>query len=361
MTVHEFNPELLRLARQSRSMSQRQLSQLSGVSNGAISRYEAGALEISEDRLSDIAAVLDYPASFFCRKPILVGNVGGALFHRKQQRLSTKILYKAHALAEVRRLEISAMLQSMDIQDAAVPEYPVDLFDDDPDKIARSVRAAMNIPPGPIFNLTETLERSGCVVVPHDFGSRQIDGFSQRPLYPPCFLHLNADLPPDRWRWTLAHELGHMVMHFDPMASRKEVEDQANVFAAEFLAPAHEIGPMLDGLTFQKLSGLKREWKISMQAIMVHAHRLGCISSEQYRSMYVRLSKAGYRTREPEILDPPAEVPGRMKYLAQAHMDQLEYSRCQLRALLTIGETDFRKHYLASDILESLGIDRLLT
>ena len=359
--VTEFNPEMLVLARRSREMTQAHLAELSAVSPTTVSRYEAGTLSVTDDSLSRLATAVNYPVSFFCRKPTLVGAMGGAVFHRKQQSLPTKKLYRAHALAETRRLEITAMLNSLDINPSSLPEYPVELFEDDPEKIARSVRVAMNIPPGPIFNLTETLERSGCVVVAHDFGTYQIDGFSQRSKYPPCFLHLNSQLPPDRWRWTLAHELGHVVMHFEPMVPLKEVEDQANIFAAELLAPASEIGPQLDGLTFQKLGGLKREWKISMQALITRALHLGTISQGQRRSMYIRLSKAGYRTREPETLDPPVEKPSLMALLARRHLDELKYSRTELCELLAISATEFRRHYVGSDdILETLGIDDII-
>ena len=359
--VVDFNPEMLILARHSREMTQTQLAELSAVSPTSVSRYETGTLAVTDDSLARIASALNYPASFFCQKRTLIGAMGGAIFHRKQQSLPARKLYRAHALAETRRLEITTMLKSLDIEPSPLPQYDVELFEDDPEKIARSVRVAMNIPPGPVFNLTETLERSGCMVVAHDFGSYQIAGFSQRPMYPPCFLHLNSQSPPDRWRWTLAHELGHVVMHFEPMASPKVVEEQANLFAAELLAPAHEIGPMLDGLTFQKLGGLKREWKISMQALITRAHHLGTISDGQRRSMYIRLSKAGYRTREPETLDPPVEKPSWMVLLARRHLDELAYSRAELCDLLSIDESEFSRHYVGSnDILESLGIDDIL-
>ena len=360
-TASDFNPEMLALARRSRELTQTELAELSAVTRTSISRYEMGTLPVPNDSLCRLAVALDYPVKFFCRKATTVGMMGGAVFHRKQQSLPVKKLYRAHALADTRRLEITTMLDSLDIQTPFLPQYLVDLFDDDPEKIARSVRAALNIPPGPIFNLTDTLERSGCVVVPHDFNSRQIDGFSQQTRYPPCFFHLNTHLPPDRWRWTLAHELGHSVMHFDPMASPKLVEQQANLFAAEFLTPAHEIGHFLDGLTFQKLGGLKIEWGVSMQALITRAYHLGNISESQRRSMYSRLSSAGYRTREPETLDPPVEKPSKMAQLAQRHLDELSYSRTELCDLLAIGEAEFKRHYIGSDdILETLGIDEIL-
>ena len=361
MNMEEFNPEMLSLARRSRALTQESLAKLSVVPRSLISRYEAGAAFPKHDHLTKLSGALDYPVRFFLRKSPLIGLGGGAAYHRKQQSLSMTKLHRAHALAEVRRLEIATLLDSMAVVEKPLPEYPVDLFDDDVEKIARSVRTLMNVPPGPIFNLTATLERNGCVVVAHDFGSRQIDGFSQRTQYGPCFLHLNSGLPPDRWRWTLAHELGHMVMHYDPMAHPKLVEEQADRFAAEFLAPAHEIAPALNGLTYQKLGGLKREWKISMQALITRAYHLRTITDKQRRTMFIRLAKAGYRTREPSTLDPPIERPARMRQLARAHLDELEYSRNELRDLLAMREKDFSQNYLPSeDILEVLGIDSIL-
>ena len=361
MNDNNFHPEMLTLARNSRGMAKRQLAGLVGISGTAIGRLEAGTLDMTDSVLERVGDALDYGSSFFLRNPVLIGQVGGAIFHRKQQSLPVRKLYRAHALAEVRRLEFATMMRSMDEIDHLLPEYPVDLYDDDPEAIARSVRAVMNLPPGPIFNLTQVLERNGCVVVAHDFQSRQIDGFSQRDQYPPGFIHLNADLPPDRWRWTLAHELGHLVMHFEPTASPKEVEQQANLFAGEFLAPGHEIGYQLEDLSFQKLGGLKRQWGISMQALVNRAYHLNAITASQRQTMFARLSKAGYRTREPVTLDPPVERPGRMVALAQAHLGEMGYSRSELRDLLGLRDTDFRRHYdRGDDILESLGIGDLL-
>ena len=361
MNDSNFHPEMLTLARNSRGMTKGRLADLVNISGTAIGRLEAGTLAMTDGVLERVCDALDYGKSFFLRNPVLIGQVGGAIFHRKQQSLSVKNLYRAHALAEVRRLENVTMMRSVDNTDRLLPEYPVDLYDDDPEAIARSVRAVMNLPPGPIFNLTQVLERNGCVVVAHDFQSRQIDGFSQRDQYPPGFIHLNADLPPDRWRWTLAHELGHLVMHFEPTASPKEVEQQANLFAGEFLAPGHEIGHQLEDLSFQKLGGLKRQWGISMQALVNRAYHLNTITASQRQTMFVRLSKAGYRTREPATLDPPVERPGRMVALARAHLGELCYTRTELQDLLGLRDTDFRRHYdSGEDILESLGIGDLL-
>lgn len=82
---------------------------------------------------------------------------------------------------------------------------------------------------------------------------------------------MNQGLPPDRERFTLMHEVGHLVMHQTPV---EDQEQQANRFAGEFLAPAEEIRPFLGGLTvrqFSKLAQLKQEWGLSMAALIQRA------------------------------------------------------------------------------------------
>ena len=354
MTGAEVNPAMLGLARRSRNLTLEQLGQLADIGFPALSRFEGGIRPVPPDTLARLANALDYPPAFFYQTPDLIGMGGGAVFHRKLLSLSARKLHQAHASAEIRRLEVTTLLQSLDEDVRTLPEYPVYLFEDDPAKIARSVRAVMNIPPGPIVNLTETLERNGCMVVAHDFGARQLDGFSQRPTYPPQFVHLNEALPPDRWRWTLAHELGHLVMHADdPTAAPRLVEDQANLFAAEFLTPAVEIRPMLSDLNLQKLGGLKRMWRVSMQALITRAYQLDAIGARQQRSLFIHLAKAGYRTREPATLDPPVEKPTWIRQLTRRHYDKLYYSPEELANLLKTNETDFKKYY-SDDVWASI-------
>ena len=225
------------------------------------------------------------------------------------------------------------------------PQLPVDEYNDDVEKIARSVRALWNIPPGPVTNVTKTIEKFGGVIFEYDFGSRQIDGFSHRSNHTPPIFYLNQNVPPDRWRWTLAHELGHIVMHFAVDQSPKTIEDQANRFAGEFLAPAHELKPQLLGLDFQKLAGLKRYWKISMSALVMRAYHVSAITESQRRNMFMRLSKAGYRLREPEVTDPPTEPPEFPYRLVQYHLNDLGYTEGELMQLLAISDKDLATHY----------------
>ena len=343
-----FNPEMLTLARKSRRMTQGQLAKEAGITQAAISKYEAGLQEVDEELMPRIANALDYPTQFFSQAMAIKGPGVSEYFHRKRARMSVSLLNQVYTLAEIRRLEVFKLLASWEADYPPVPFLPIEEYEEDPPKIARTVRAVWQVPLGPIFNLTRTLEQNGCIIVGHDFGTRAIDGFSYRSTNMPPVFHLNTGLPPDRWRWTLAHELGHLIMHNglgETEVSPKEAEQQADVFAGEFLAPEHELKPSLWNLDFQRLAGLKLQWKISMQALVMQAFRVGAINSQQRQSLFVRMSKAGYRQREPENLDPPIETASWPFNLVKFHMIELQYTREEIKDYLAIGEPDFRRYY----------------
>lgn len=104
---------------------------------------------------------------------------------------------------------------------------------------------------------------------------------------------------PDKYRFTLAHELGHLVVHQWP---RESQEEEANRFASELLAPGEEISPMLAGPTTRdspRLLALKQQWGMSIAALIQRARDLEQISERQYREFQVQLGRLGWKRREP--------------------------------------------------------------
>ena len=343
------NPEMITLARKSRAKTQKELAEATQITQSAISRYEAGTIEADESTIALIANALDYPTSFFTQRDIVQGPGLSELFHRKRTKLPITTINQSYALAEVRRREIARLLESAEEPLQQTPSLPVGSFDDNPETIARTLRALWQLPAGPVFNVTRTLEEKGCIIIGHDFKSHLLDGFSYRSATLPPIFHLNRNMPPDRWRWTLAHELAHIVMHTDIDSADdmkpKEIEYQANDFAGEFMAPGHELAPQLWNLNLDKLSSLKREWKISMQALIMQAHKLNAITARHKQSMFMSLSKAGYRMREPAELDPPIETPAKLFQMVKFHLTTLQYTREEIKDYLGVGETDFQNYY----------------
>lgn len=161
------------------------------------------------------------------------------------------------------------------------------------------------------------------------------------PGLPPLFF-VNDALTPDRERLTLAHELGHLVMHRSPSAT---MEDEAFEFAGEFLMPAREIQPFLGNLTLPRLAALKAEWRVSMAALITHATRLGAITERQARYLWMQMSKAGYRQREPAELDFSKEEPRLLGDLFDLHRDEFGYSITDLSSWLSIYERELVATY----------------
>ncbi len=343
----KVNPQMIILARQSRGLTQVELATQMKMGQGTISKIEAGLAHPTKDELQRIASVLHYPAHFFTQDRRIAGAGINELYHRKHEVVGTRELNKVHAYAAIRIMNIEDLLRSWQYSKTELPALPIDEFDDNPEKIARTVRAMMQLPPGPIVNMTKVIEDNGSIIINMNMGTRHIDAFSRRVVGLPLVFFMNQELLPDRWRWTLAHELGHMVMHTEPNnRETKVIEDEANRFAGEFLAPAHELKPQLWELSISKLAGLKRYWKISIQALLMRAKQLGIIEDWKQRQMFMRLSKAGFRVREPAELDPPAEPPQLIQEIITYHKDKLGYTDDDLQMALATSIDDIYSMYL---------------
>jgi Zn-dependent peptidase ImmA (M78 family)/DNA-binding XRE family transcriptional regulator len=334
----DFEPEVARadlvvLARESRGLTQSALAARLNVSQGHLSKIEAGLLPVSQATLARLAGALGYPEHFFALREPIYGPGTSEFFHRKRSAMSARLLSQVHALVNIRRIQVSRMLRAVELDEDRIPELSLEEFGDSPEEVARAVRAAWSLTRGPVTNLTDVVEAAGGVVIPIDFGTKLIDAVGRYvPGMPPLFFS-NRDAPADRARLTLAHELGHMVMHRVPNAS---MEEQAFRFGAELLMPEQDIKAELDGLTIDKLVWLKLRWRVSMGALLKRAESLGRIQPRRARYLWMTMSKAGYRTREPAEADIAPELPHTLKDIVDTHMRQLAYSAEDLAHLVAL-------------------------
>lgn len=190
----------------------------------------------------------------------------------------------------------------------------------------------------------QLVERAGIIIGTSKFGGASVSGVTFRvPGKPPLIL-LNALHPGDRLRFTLAHEIGHLVMHKFPTP---DMEDEANEFASAFLMPAADIRAAFRGrkINLQLLAALKPEWKVAMQALLMRASALKIIGSNHSRYLWQQISGRGWRLREPADVDFPAEVPTIMSSIITTHLDSLGYTLADLTRLLRIHGGEFAEMY----------------
>jgi transcriptional regulator with XRE-family HTH domain len=236
---NQFNPEMMILARQSRGYSQSELARLLSMSPGWLSRVEAGLREITPEWLQRVAEVLDYPVVFFYRDTQVYGPGISEMFNRSRSKIPVKARDKNQACSEIHRINIERLLIGVDIGDIEIPQYDIYEFDGNIQNIARAVRAKWKLPHGPINNVVRTIEAARGIVVPINFGSRLIDATSIWPPKMPPIFFMGTNFPTDRIRFSLSHELGHIIMHQDSPNPYQEY--QADEFAAEFLMPENDI------------------------------------------------------------------------------------------------------------------------
>jgi Zn-dependent peptidase ImmA (M78 family)/transcriptional regulator with XRE-family HTH domain len=341
-----FNHTLLLLARQYRERSQSEVARAAGLTQGHYSRIENGLLPEgpSEDSVARIAKALSFPPAFYYQPEKAVGlPLSVHPFHRKKQSVGERVLKRVHAELNFRLIHLRKFLESIETKQV----LPLPLIDVDegggPREIARKIRAAWMIPPGPVENLTDLAERAGIIVIWCEFGAA-IDGVTMMvPGMPPC-VFLNRSTPADRMRASLAHELGHVIMHRVPTDS---IEDEAYTFAAELLVPEREFRRDLIGgrITLERLARLKAKWRVSMQFLLYQAGQLDCIKPHQSQYLWKQISRLGWKTREPSETDFAHEPPALFLRVLNLHSEELGYKLPEFAALLHMDANDLRYLY----------------
>jgi Zn-dependent peptidase ImmA (M78 family)/transcriptional regulator with XRE-family HTH domain len=341
-----FNHSLLLLARQYREKSQSEVARAAGLTQGHYSRIENGLLPDgpAPDNVQRIAHAVAFPPSFFFQPEKVVGlPLSVHPMHRKKESVGERGLKKVHAELNIRLMHIRKLLAAVEMS-AILPLPWIDIDEGGgPREIARKIRAAWMIPDGPVQNLTEYLEKAGVIVVWCDFGVA-IDGVTMRlPDLPPC-IFLNRTAPADRMRFSLAHELCHVICHRIPTDT---MEDEANAFAAELLVPERALRRDLIGgrVNLERLARLKARWRVSMAFLLYQAKETGCLTDYQSQYLWKQISSKGWRTCEPAETDFPHEHPTLFPRILNLHTEDLGYGAREFSDLFHLEANDLRQLY----------------
>jgi Zn-dependent peptidase ImmA (M78 family) len=243
----------------------------------------------------------------------------------------------------MRRLELNDLLDAIDqVAPYSIPKCDVDDFNGDIEQIAASVRSAWRMPSGPVSNIIAQLEAASCIVFAYSFDSDKIDEIVQWIEPTPPIILVNSNAPSDRLRFSLAHALGHLVMHHNRTPYPK-MEEEADRFASAFLMPDEDIRAELTPVTIDHMLYLKPYWKVSMQALIRRARDIEVISERQYQSLFQMLSRVGYRRQEPVTISP--EKPELIATILDLYRQELKYTDKELAELLRLNVSDFRAWY----------------
>jgi Zn-dependent peptidase ImmA (M78 family)/transcriptional regulator with XRE-family HTH domain len=312
-----FNGERLKQARELAGLTQTDVAEASQLDQSYISLAEQNARRPSESVVETLALAIGFPVSFLYQPSGPDFPLGSILFRKKSTLPSTETARVRQTARLVLQLYL-ALQQSFKPLPVSIPR----VGDVEAAQAAQRARSALGYPPdGPIRGLMLRLEKAGILVFRLPFAPAGFDAFSAwsaeheaRPV-----IALGQCSSGERERATLAHELGHLVLHSTFLGDLSRVEAESAVFSGEFLLPEldmqHEFAGN-DPLTLSRLADLKNKWGVSMQFLLRRLEQIEIISPNKKSYWRGQLEKRGWLdAREPVAIK--TETPSLLKQMLE--------------------------------------------
>lgn len=331
-----FNRKMITLARESRGLTQDQLSKkLNNVSQVDLSNYETGRVELNEDVVFQIASTLNFPIQFFKKESLVISRIS-KFYYRKRNTFPAKLTTPLEATIAIVRRIYAEFLQTVEIDVKDLPKIPV-TEKNSPETIAKLVRLFFNLDDGPIDAPVALLENAGIPVLFLDVDSDKFSGLTVQLDRNFPMIVVNKNMPNDHKKFTIAHELGHIIMHipfaedpelFERLEDLDTVEKEADRFAGAFLVPEERAKKSFRPFTYSRLTDMKLYWKVSKQSLIFRAKDLGIIDDRKFKSLFIELSRYGERKKEK--IDVSIDEPRLLKKIIELFEKELNYSRKDL-------------------------------
>ncbi len=291
------------------------------VTAQAISKYERGESIPSSGVLIALANAFGVSVDYLASDSEVA--VEAVDFRRK--RLTGK---REEAQVEARVLDLLERYLSVE-EILGLPTVAQDMPRDAPwpvlhdlievEQAALGVRTHWGLGLDPIPDLVEILEERGVKVLSMPLAN--IDGLTARARREDrniaSVIVVNRKDWGERQRFTVAHELGHMVLD---VAQKLDDEKAAHRFAGAFLMPADtlraEVGKHRSSIGWSELFDLKGMFGVSVQALTYRCKDLGIFANPLFSRLFNEFSRRGWRSppyREPWAMD--SEEPRRFQRL----------------------------------------------
>lgn len=295
----------VRQARELHRLTQVQLvNELADLTQPKLSRIEKGrdALPTNDIAAAMIAATTGVTVEWLSRAPH-TGLQGLSPHFRARNRTTESTKAAGMAWANL-------VNEAHDVLADRVRTLPVRLepmSEVGPRKAAQLIRRELGFNAlQPLPYLILAIERLGVRVLGLPWRATTVDAFCAW-AGPVPTIALATDVPGDRLRWTVAHELAHLLLH-DSGDQGKDVESQADAFAAELLTPLDALRQQMPAHpTLQTLTMMKSQWRVSIKSLVRRARELDVIDQDRATSLYRQISARGWNKAEPGYV--PREKP----------------------------------------------------
>lgn len=295
-------PGRLKDARIYRGYSQQDLADKINVSKQSVSSYEKGNKNPSIEVLSNISKTLKFPFDFFY-KEMKYKEINPVYFFRSMSipKKNKEMLYKKLEYFNSEILGFCENYINLGKNNLVEVERKDYFTQEDIRKIVKDIRQKWGVHDSPINDLMYLMQKNGCIVSYINLNSEKTDGFSCWIEDRPIILVNNIKDSATRLRFTLAHELGHIILHknLKNEESLKQRETEANFFAGELLFPTEQASNEIYSTTLDSFIPIKYKWKISIAAIIRRCLDLELITEDRHLMLQKQLSKRKWRIVEP--------------------------------------------------------------
>lgn len=277
-------------------LSLREMANKLGVSHQTIKKYEDDIITPTSSRLIEIADVLNVDIS----ELVSVYEIPKLKFNtfRKKNSMTKS---KQEGLFLLIEDEVGKYLEILDLANEKSEiekdkwSYKVNDFEDI-ETISLKVRKKLNVSKyEPLFDLTGKLEDNNFLIMNIDY-DQDFDGFSEV-IGNKAFIVLSSK-GYERNRFTLAHELGHIVLDLDNELSKKDIENYCNFFVSCLYMPKEA---MLSEFKFDdnsdpnnislfELFVLAEKYGVSLNAVIMRLANLNIISQKKKEKLFKELS-----------------------------------------------------------------------
>jgi Zn-dependent peptidase ImmA (M78 family)/transcriptional regulator with XRE-family HTH domain len=309
--------ERLKMARTMNGFSQRELASRAGVTATAISKYERGAMVPSSGVLLKLSSALGVRVEYLMRPDTYPIHLTVPAFRSAHMNEKEEGIVKEKTREWLERyLEVEDLFDLEQQDRSSIPlGYPIRVSDiREVEQVAVKLRQEWGLGNHPIESLTDLLEEKGIKVgaisAPASFDALAFWYDDTTPV-----IIIREGVPGDRQRFSIAHELGHLMVEPSQDLDKERV---AHRFAGAFLVPEEvaraELGASRQRLDLFELHLLKHQYGMSIQAWVHRAKDLGIIPEREYHRIFDHFDTMGWRSCEPGDQIPPEE-PRRMKRL----------------------------------------------
>ena len=318
------------------------------VSRQALHRYEKGEVIPDAEKINLLSKALNVSSDYFFRTTkVELGNIEYRKLSKMPQKDAAIIQEKTKEYLS-RYLELEEIIGLDNKFENHLADFEKVTTYTQVNKAAEILRYKWELGKGPIYNIVELLEDRNIKVVKLNV-AEDFDGLQTlvNGNIPVIAYNIRKTNKPDRIRFTLLHELAHLLLKFGDIPEKAK-ETLCHQFAGAMLLPEEtikeELGEHRSKLSILELGNIKKQYGISIQAIAMRANACGIINDHYTKQFFFFIKQMNWKVDEPVEYE-GAEESNRFEQLLFRALIEEQISMSKAASLSNQTLAEFRKKH----------------